>query len=333
MTWAPATSLAKVVHAAGFSYDPVQDSLYSRMNAWQRQAGFCWAYDVASAPLHMIIDCETFYFWYDRKPWLIELWKGQYGLETGAEIGVYCENVGVAHPFTDPRSRFYRICVPLKMKWQLYRNKARFLYREKTDGESAHWWLTGFRWGVFTKKSADLTMELEIECLTPAMRDAFNEAVMKKGYPDAARGHKSVAFTFEKPKTVQPENRKKLEGNVQEHNQALVDGYNLIKVAKGIETNDPNEFTDEVVQGVVREVAGKAATEIRKKALPAAKAVQGKAAAFANTIQKKKSPVTSKVQNKVAAVRDKLEGLPAEAKSAYGEIFTFFDKKVWHVTR
>ena len=37
----------------------------------------------------MIIDCEPICFMYGGKNWMIELWKGQYGLETGGEIGVY----------------------------------------------------------------------------------------------------------------------------------------------------------------------------------------------------------------------------------------------------
>ena len=333
MTWAPATSLAKAVYAAGFNYDPVQDILYSRHNAWQRQAGFCWAYDVASAPLHMIIDCETFYFWYDRKPWLIELWKGQYGLETGAEIGVYCEETGGAHPQADPKSRFYRKCVPLNMRFTLYRNGEKFMHRDKTDGESAHWWLTGFRWGEFTKKSTQLEMKLEIECLTPEMANAFNQAVKRRGYPDSRRGLKSVGFTFKEPRTVQPDSRVKLEGKVQEHNQALVDGYNLLKLSKGIETNNPNEFTDEIMQDAGGMIASMAAAEVKAKAPAAAKNVQGKVSALAKTIQKKTAPAASKVQKKVAAVREQLDDLPADAKNAFGEIFNFFDKKIWHVTR
>ncbi len=37
----------------------------------------------------MIIDCEPIYFEYDDKKWLIEFWKGQYGINTGAEVGIY----------------------------------------------------------------------------------------------------------------------------------------------------------------------------------------------------------------------------------------------------
>ena len=38
---------------------------------------------------NMIFDCEPVTFSYAGKRWLIELWKGQYGITTGAEIGVY----------------------------------------------------------------------------------------------------------------------------------------------------------------------------------------------------------------------------------------------------
>ena len=37
----------------------------------------------------MIMDCEPVEFSYGGKRWLIELWKGQYGITTGGEIGIY----------------------------------------------------------------------------------------------------------------------------------------------------------------------------------------------------------------------------------------------------
>ena len=67
-----------------------QDIIFSRMNAWQRDFGYAYVYDfVAPATINAIIDCEPFFFRYNNKDWMIELWKGQYGFETGAEIGVY----------------------------------------------------------------------------------------------------------------------------------------------------------------------------------------------------------------------------------------------------
>jgi hypothetical protein len=328
MAWEPTSSLAKAVVKAGFRYDPAQDIIYSKFDAWQRQVGFTWPYDVASAPLHMIIDCETFYFWHDRKPWLIELWKGQYGLETGAEVGVYVDDVAASLASIHPKSRFYNECVPLGMRFTLYRKGAPLLHRAEP-----HWWLTGFKWGVFTEKTKDLVMDLEIECLNPAMRDAFNQAVIARGYPNSARGSRSVAFRFHTPKTPQPGSRQTLEGQMQAQNQRLVDGYNSLKLAKNISTNDPNAFTglDEQAQAV--QVMSGAATQIQNTASAAAKKVQGKTSPLVKKIQSDAPPAARRIHSTAAAAVNTLQGVPDDARTAYNEIFAFFDKKVWHVTR
>jgi hypothetical protein len=327
-TWEPTSTLAKAVVAAGFRYDPVQDIIYSKHDAWQRQVGFTWAYDVASAPLHMIIDCETFYFWYGNKPWLIELWKGQYGLETGAEIGVYFDNLG-GELSIDPKSRFYGSVKELRIKFTLYRKGTKLLHRD-----DRHWWLTGFKWGVFTEKTRDLIMDLEIEFPDTEMRDAFNQAVIKRGYPNSAKGNLSVAFTFAGPKTPQPPTRLTLESRIQSDNQRLVEGYNLLKLAKTISTNDPNAFTalDEQAQKSVQ-VFSAAAAKVHSNASAVAKKLQSNASPLATTFKSKVTPVAKNVYGKAAGAVDTLQSMPDEARTAYDKIFAFFDKKVWHVTR
>jgi hypothetical protein len=329
--WEATSKLAKALVAAGFRYCPKQDITYSKIDAWQRQTGFTWPYDVASARLHMIIDCETFYFNYAGTAWLIELWKGQYGLKSGAEIGVYYDGVVPANPITDPKSRFYGKCLPLNMNFTLRRKNTIFL----TRGPESHWWLTGFKWGEFTRDTLDLTLDLEIECLNPAMRDAFNQAVIKRGYHNSAKGYKSVAFTFTKPKTVQPESRGRLEDKTQTHNQFLVDGYNLYKLVKNISTNDPNEITEleaDARKAAVHVISG-AAKQVQSHASAAANRFQSKAGHFGKAIQSKTAPVAKKVQGKVVAAVDTIQSVPDEARAAYDEIFRFYDKKVWHVTR
>ena len=37
----------------------------------------------------MVFDCEPLYFSCNGKSYLLELWKGQYGMSTGAGIGFY----------------------------------------------------------------------------------------------------------------------------------------------------------------------------------------------------------------------------------------------------
>ena len=73
----------------GFAYDYTQDIFYSIMDCWQRNFGYFRLYDEACAAFSMIIDCEPIYFNYNGKKWMIEFWKGQYGMTTGGEVGIY----------------------------------------------------------------------------------------------------------------------------------------------------------------------------------------------------------------------------------------------------
>ena len=101
--WTPQSALALAVDAAGFLYDPRQDIIYSKLYPLQRQFGYAYGYDAAALAMNAIIDCEPIFFDYDGKTWMIELWEGQYGLETGCEIGVYNRASGAPFPLRRPR--------------------------------------------------------------------------------------------------------------------------------------------------------------------------------------------------------------------------------------
>lgn len=73
----------------GFQYDMRKDLFYSSMHTWQRKMGYCRFYDEKAPVLDMDIDSEPFYFTYNGYDWLVEVWKGQYGMTTGAEVGIY----------------------------------------------------------------------------------------------------------------------------------------------------------------------------------------------------------------------------------------------------
>lgn len=81
--------LNELVEPFGYSYISSQDLFTSRQDAFQRAFGYCALYDRAAFRFHMIFDCLPVYFDYRGKTWLIEFWKGQYGINTGCEIGVY----------------------------------------------------------------------------------------------------------------------------------------------------------------------------------------------------------------------------------------------------
>jgi len=323
MKWIPTSALAHAVVDAGFWYDPTQDIIYSKLDAWQRNLGYTWAYDVAAAPLHMIIDCEPFYFNYAGKAWMIELWKGQYVLETGAEIGVYCDNNFGAVPLP-PQSRFYACVKPtdqLRMRFTLYRKGNELLHRVSPS----HWWLTGFKWGVFTGRTLDLTMRVEIVFPKAEMCDAFKQAAKDKGYHLMEMDPFGIAFTFDRPRTHQPTVRLELEGPMQASNERLVRGYNKLKQVLGLPNNDPNAFTP----------LQKAAQEI----YAGTKKVKDHGAAAAKTFQRPASVATrlagaKQLQSK-AAVAAKIHQLEVtdEATGAYREMTGFFEKRAWHVNR
>ena len=193
--------LDEIVRAAGYSYEEKQDIFYSNMNAWQRNMGYCRLYDEASAPLGMIIDCEPIYFEYGGKRWMIELWKGQYDLTTGCEVGVYTSDhldINIPGIF---RGTFY-YCASnddlLAMSCSLKKNGRTIFSRE-----DKHWWLTGFKLGEFSEPS-ELTMEISITLKDEPMRNAFINGLRGAGYPRKKfeiNGN-TVSLIFDEPYTV-----------------------------------------------------------------------------------------------------------------------------------
>jgi hypothetical protein len=77
-------NFTKIMSDLGFTYDETQDIYISRVDSWQRKAGYSFLVDLSAAPVGMIIDCEPIIFDYNGQVYMIELWKGQYDLSTGA---------------------------------------------------------------------------------------------------------------------------------------------------------------------------------------------------------------------------------------------------------
>jgi hypothetical protein len=261
-SWTPQTNVAQKVYDLGFEYRAAQDIIVSRCAAWQRNVGFMWAYDVMAPKLLMIIDCEPLYFTWRGKDWLIELWKGQYGLETGAEIGVYWADAnpmpvrrvteafrswfpGIAEVADrgDETVEMFRCASAaeqLVMSFTLSNADGVLFTRES----ESHWWLTGFRWGVFTKEPADLSMNATITFPSDGMCDAFKK-VLPYAYYTSNKG-KTVEFTFDKPTVAQPKSRAQQEADVQQTNAVLVDQYLDLKAKRNLKYNDPNGFGDDL---------------------------------------------------------------------------------------
>lgn len=221
-------ALDESIKTAGYSYDPRQDIFYSNLDAWQKEAGYCRLYDEAAAPMGMIIDCEPIYFEYDNKRWMIELWKGQYDLTTGCEVGIYnTKDQDIYVPGTFFGTFYY--CADemdqLHISYILKKNGKPLFSRR-----GRHWWLTGFKLGEYSDPS-ELTMNVYITLKNRIMRDAFLSGLKKAGYLDKEITVRmnTVGLRFDKPRTEQPYTRgTETDKLIQKKNKYMCDRYQEI---------------------------------------------------------------------------------------------------------
>ncbi|MCE5222546.1 MAG: DUF4474 domain-containing protein [Clostridium sp.] len=229
----------KGIEIAGYGYDSEQDIFYCNMNPWQRNMGYSRLYDEGSAPFGMIVDCEPIYFKYEGKLWLIELWKGQYDLNTGCEVGVYTTEEPILNIPAMYKYMFYNCASNedrLKMFFTLYKNGERLFERD-----DQHWWLAGFKLGEYSEPS-ELTMKLNITLKDDFMCKTFVEALEAVGYFEKEKEFEiegtfevngnNVALIFGKPYTPQPITRTpETDRIIQAKNKILCDRYNdIVKV-------------------------------------------------------------------------------------------------------
>lgn len=187
----------------GFAYALNEDIFFSIMYPWQREYGYCKSYDDASPLFSMIIDCEPIRFRYDNRNWLIEFWKGQYGMTTGGEIGFYVsDTIDNNRSFLDDNIIYKSVsddeCIP--MFYRLKKKNKDLIIRS-----NRHWWLTGFKLGEFSKPS-QLVMDIEITLKNKTMCDSFIFGLKQVGYKDKDIEllNNTIYLTFKKPHNKQP---------------------------------------------------------------------------------------------------------------------------------
>lgn len=137
----------------GYSYDSLQDIFVSKLDASQKIFGYTTLYDLAAPFFNMIFDYETFYFDYNNRTWLIEMWKGQYGINTGCELGIY-----YADKIVEPdkyKTTLFKVVdakdmLDIRLKLNKYCNHKKNII-SVGNVVKRHWWLTIFKMGCFTK--------------------------------------------------------------------------------------------------------------------------------------------------------------------------------------
>lgn len=188
----------ELINGSGFLYDGNRDIFYAEKNPWQKEYGYSRLYDEMAATVGMIIDCEPIYFEYDGETWMLELWKGQYGMCLGGEIGLYRGMRADGSFFMGVDEEDY-----IGMQMELYVAGSHLLGRREE-----HWWLTGFALGK-SGKPADMTMAVSLTFQDDRMCQSVVEGLRRAGYAASeyrVRG-KNVRIRFGVPHTHQPVTR------------------------------------------------------------------------------------------------------------------------------
>lgn len=241
--------LEQVMNPFGFSYLPEQGVMTSTLEAWQREFGYQGLFDETAVYFGMVFDSEPVYFDYDNRTWMIEFWKGQYGISTGGEIGVYRADSVVA-PEDRRRAVFESVPdseLPL-LSARLYRGEQNlFCIRKK------HWWLTGFLAGEYCEPEA-LTMKAAIMFPNRRMLQSFTESLFELGYRecDLCLCGRTVGFVFDKPHSPQPHKRQSRKvRRAQLKNRSFCKLYQRV-TGKFTETEDKILFLYFFLPGMVR---------------------------------------------------------------------------------
>jgi len=184
----------------GYFYDCCQDVFSTRLDAAQKIFGYTSFYDRSAPYFNMIFDYEPVYFDYDDKTWLIEMWKGQYGLTSGCEVGIYSADK-ILEP-SEYKSTVFKAVDADDMPYLSTVLRRYIKGRSEPEyvaGLSArHWWLTLFKPGIFTKPenlSADISISFPNRLMMNSFIDSFRSSMPGV---TVMVSNLTVSFTFRK---------------------------------------------------------------------------------------------------------------------------------------
>lgn len=154
--------------------------------SWQRNFGFARVYDYVAPYVGMEYDYIRVFFNYDEEDFMVQLWKGQYGVTYGGEVGIYNrdEDGLNSSPFTfyAAASEKYWPVMDMSVYHQAEEgdrpDEYELLFRRPVD---RYWWCTGFKLG--TLRQYEPADELRIE-VTITFRDAQMASLFANGIRD-----------------------------------------------------------------------------------------------------------------------------------------------------
>lgn len=188
------------INLASYKYDPDGNFYYTDdKECWQKNFGFNEVYDTFAPLTMMYYDTARTTFEYGGKEWLIQIWKGQYGMAfVGGEVGVYTRNIGSVGSHFVCADKEDWLNMEMAFMWDEYETgEYRAVFNRDYD---KYWWATGFVVG-FPNGSLRQTLK-EFRLVThitfkdAEMANAFCEAFEENGFRRVSKLNNNEPDTF-----------------------------------------------------------------------------------------------------------------------------------------
>ncbi len=157
---------------SGYNFNFYEMVVYTTVDCWMRNFGFCLMYDILanSMPISYSYITRRFKFEYDGLEWMVQIWKGNYFISNGGEVGIYSRDPAEA------RATFYNCATPeqeLEMSLQILNGNKVLVNRPL----QRHWWISGFHLGTMRYLPSVLTLKTTIVMPDEEMLEAFTAAI------------------------------------------------------------------------------------------------------------------------------------------------------------
>lgn len=160
----------------GFECSVYDLMIYASVNCWMRDFGFCFLYDLFCYTTPFFnYETRRFKFDYADKEWMIQVWKGNYIITNGAEVGIYNREPGSIGTFYNCYDDEMNMTLKLSCDDDV-------IY----DIKKEHWWINGFKLTEGLYDPEKMIVEFSIEFPEEAMAQAFADSVENHYKKDAS---------------------------------------------------------------------------------------------------------------------------------------------------
>lgn len=191
-----------------YQYSYVDDYYYTNdKEAWQYNFGFGKIYDIASPFILLEYDYIRIFFTYEDKDWMMQMWKGQYGMIFyGGEIGIYNrphseDGVHEWTMYACPKEEDW-----LGMEMTLYHENEKGVFeREFTREYDKYWWCTGFKNGHVRQEEPcdELRLAGRITFKSEEMAQIVYDGLLECGFKIGTKeDHNAIDKAYKKGKDI-----------------------------------------------------------------------------------------------------------------------------------